>query len=207
MADEEKKSTDAASSESTANTAKEVKAKPAAKAEKAPPPPDPRVLEAIDFGNRVKASIEAKVGANTVKEVTASKDIPILLVDNGRWRDTVAFLKSDTAHAYDLLEFFGGVDYKTYLEVVIYLYSTRNRKQLSLKVRTPRDNPLVPSLVPVYAGANWEEREAYDLLGIRFEGHPDLRRIFLDDTWKGHPLRKDYSEFEDSPGRGGEAKA
>jgi NADH-quinone oxidoreductase subunit C len=61
-----------------------------------------------------------------------------------------------------------------------------------LKTRVPRENAVVRSVVDLWPAANWHEREAFDLMGIRFEGHPDLRRILLTDDWVGHPLRKDY---------------
>ena len=59
-------------------------------------------------------------------------------------------------------------------------------------MRTPREEATVPSITPIFAGFNWEEREIFDLLGVTFTGHPDLRRIMLEDEWQGHPLRKDY---------------
>jgi NADH-quinone oxidoreductase subunit C len=78
------------------------------------------------------------------------------------------------------------------LEVVYSLYSIPNNVHLQLKVAVSKATPKVPSLCSLWAGANWHEREAYDLLGIEFEGHPDLRRILLPGDWEGHPLRKDY---------------
>ncbi|MGH2436146.1 MAG: NADH-quinone oxidoreductase subunit C, partial [bacterium] len=77
-------------------------------------------------------------------------------------------------------------------EVVYHCYSHQSLEELMLKVRIPRDKPTVPSVTSIWDGANWHEREAYDLFGIIFEGHPNLRRIMMTDDWIGHPLRKDY---------------
>jgi NADH-quinone oxidoreductase subunit C len=76
--------------------------------------------------------------------------------------------------------------------VVYSLYSHSQRHKFTLRVRTPRDKASVRSVADVWSTAAWHEREAWDLLGIRFEGHPDLRRILLEEHWEGHPLRKDY---------------
>lgn len=72
------------------------------------------------------------------------------------------------------------------------LVSMARRDRLRLKVRLHSDDPVVDTLIPVWPGANWLEREIFDLFGIRFSGHPDLRRIVLPDDWEGHPLRKDF---------------
>jgi NADH-quinone oxidoreductase subunit C len=95
-----------------------------------------------------------------------------------------------------------GVDYKgakgepDRMEVVYHLFSMKLRHKCVLKVELPRENPSVPTLENVWAIANWHEREAYDLFGIRFEGHSDLRRILCPDDWEGYPLRKDYQQPE-----------
>jgi len=83
-------------------------------------------------------------------------------------------------------------------EVLYHLYSFETRDELALKVRVPRDAPTVSSVTAIWDGANWHEREAYDLFGIVFEGHPNLRRIMMTDDWVGHPLRKDYV-YQDPP--------
>jgi NADH-quinone oxidoreductase subunit C len=77
-------------------------------------------------------------------------------------------------------------------EVVYFAYSVKRNEHLRLKVRVPEERPEVPSLVSVYQGANWWERFVWDFYGIRFLGHPDLRRILMYEEFKGHPLRKDY---------------
>lgn len=88
-----------------------------------------------------------------------------------------------------------GVDYypdEPRFALVYHLYSMLHNRSLHLKVFLPGDNPTITSVTSVYPAANWFEREAYDLLGITFEGHPDMRRILMPDGWDGHPLRKDY---------------
>ncbi len=99
---------------------------------------------------------------------------------------------------FDYLTHISAADYPDYLEVVYNLYSTRTDLQgpgLSLKVRiADKANPCVPSLTPLWPGANFQEREVWDLFGIRFDGHPNLKRILLWEGFKGHPLRKDYHE-------------
>jgi NADH-quinone oxidoreductase subunit D/NADH-quinone oxidoreductase subunit C/D len=97
---------------------------------------------------------------------------------------------------YDYLSSVTGVDYlpEDMMEVVYHASRTIGGPPLVLKVRAPRDNSVVPSLVPLYPGVDFQEREAWDLLGIRFEGHPDLRRILMWEGFAGHPLRKDWKE-------------
>jgi len=77
-------------------------------------------------------------------------------------------------------------------ELNYHLLSLDRKERLRLRVRLPGGEPVVASVTPVWPTANWHEREACDLFGIRFEGHPDLTRILMPDDWEGHPLRKDY---------------
>ncbi len=91
---------------------------------------------------------------------------------------------------YDYLTSLTGVDYlpDDFMEVVYHLYRSTGGSALVIKARSPRQETSIPSLVPVYPGAEFQEREAWDLLGIRFEGHPDLRRILMWEGFNGHPL-------------------
>jgi NADH-quinone oxidoreductase subunit C len=101
-------------------------------------------------------------------------------------------LKENSEMAFDYLFCLSGVDYPEYLSVVYHLESTLHRHYLVLKVNTAgRLNPAIDTVCDIWPTAEFHEREAFDLLGIHFNNHPDLRRMFLDDTW-GHPLRKDY---------------
>jgi NADH-quinone oxidoreductase subunit C len=83
--------------------------------------------------------------------------------------------------------------------VVYHLVSTRLAHRLRVKCRVPEDDPTIASLAGLWASANWLERETFDLYGIRFSGHPDLRRIYLYDGFVGHPLRKDYAKHDEQP--------
>ena len=102
-------------------------------------------------------------------------------------------LKHD--HNFERLSSVTGVDRypaEPRFEVVYHLQSVANRKRLRVKARLTSANPEIDSVVPVYRSADWYERETFDLFGIRFRNHPDLRRIMLPEDWEGHPLRKDY---------------
>ncbi len=103
-------------------------------------------------------------------------------------------LRDDPALGMEMLSDQCGSDLATDkpLESVYHLTSIKLGHTFTMKVLLPRDNPRCPSLVPVWDSANWFERESYDLYGIVYEGHPDLRRILLPDDWQGWPMRKDY---------------
>jgi NADH-quinone oxidoreductase subunit C len=113
-----------------------------------------------------------------------------------------AFLKESPDLVFDSLMCLSGVDYKgakgeeDRIEVVYHLSSMLFRHYVVLKVATSRVDAIVPSVEKVWGIANWHEREAYDMFGIRFEGHGDLRRILCPDDWEGYPLRKDYQQPE-----------
>jgi NADH-quinone oxidoreductase subunit D/NADH-quinone oxidoreductase subunit C/D len=121
------------------------------------------------------------------------------LVNAENLREVGTFVRDEVG--YDYLSSVTAVDYlpEDIFEVVYHLYKSTGGGGLVLKVQLPRDHPVVPSLVPVYPGADLQEREAWDLMGIKFEGHPDLRRILLWEGFHGHPLQKDWQEayYED----------
>ncbi len=104
-----------------------------------------------------------------------------------------SFLKTEPGYEFDFLSSVTAVDYREYFEVVYQLTSIKNNHSLVLKVRCDdRNNAVVPSVVNLWQGADFQEREIFDLFGIKFEGHPDLKRIFLWEQFPGHPLRKDF---------------
>jgi NADH-quinone oxidoreductase subunit C len=105
------------------------------------------------------------------------------------------FLKDDPELRYDMLMDVAGVDYlgrEPRFEVVYHLYSVPHNRRLRLKVCVPESDLVVPSVSAIWSTANWHEREAFDMLGIWFADHPDLRRIYMPDDYPGHPLRKDF---------------
>ena len=114
--------------------------------------------------------------------------------------DLLRFCRDDGALSCDVLTDLTAVDYARFpgcedgprFEVVYQLYSLRHNHRLRVKVRVDEDAALVPTAVSLWPIANWLEREVWDMFGIRFEGHPDLRRLLLYEEFVGHPLRKDY---------------
>ena len=116
--------------------------------------------------------------------------------------EVARFVRDDPALRFDLLLDVTCVDYigqEPRFEMVYQLRSLPQKQCLRLKTRVAQDNAVVPSVVPVWVGANWHERETYDMYGIRFTGHPDLRRIYLYEQFEGHPLRKDYPKEKRQP--------
>lgn len=108
--------------------------------------------------------------------------------------DTLVRLMRDLKETYgfNFLSNVTAVDYLDYFESVYDVSVVGEPDMIHIKTRVDRHNPVVPSMVPIWGGAIWQEREVYDLMGITFKDHPDLRRILLDDEWQDHPLRKDY---------------
>ena len=122
-----------------------------------------------------------------------------LNISVARIHQVCEFLHSHESTYFDSLSCLTGIDNGPEvgtMEVIYHLYSIPFDVHLSLKVEIDRGDPAVNTVSDIWRGANWHEREAYDLLGIQFYNHPDLRRILLPDDWEGFPLRKDYQEQE-----------
>ena len=140
------------------------------------------VTEAIksQFGDAVKAS--------EVKGVEARMDI--------HWEKSYEILAVLKGMGFDYLNCLSAVDRiaSGELEVVYNLSSLSQPTKILVRVRVPREDPIIRSVVSLWSTADWHEREAFDMMGIRFDGHPDLRRILTSEDWVGYPLRKDYQD-------------
>jgi NADH-quinone oxidoreductase subunit C len=116
------------------------------------------------------------------------------LVKSDSLLSVVQYLKDAEGLKFDYLNYITAVDYYSYFEVIYQMTSLQYNKSVILKARCyTRDSPALPSVTGVWQGADFQERELYDLFGIRFEGHPNLKRIFLWEGFDGHPLRKDWN--------------
>jgi len=119
-----------------------------------------------------------------------------LVVRSESLLEIASFLKTTPGLDFDYLTCITAVDYLDYFEVVYHLTSLTHNHSLFVKARCyERDNPTLPSVVSLWRGADFQEREIYDLMGIKFGGHPNLKRIFLWEGFKGYPLRKDYLQW------------
>ena len=147
--------------------------------------------------------LEQKLGGRVMVEPRPASDIPTLVTDAATLKEAALFLRDDPAAAYDLFLDLASVDRsklpgdlapkdKSRFQANYILYSTKRNEHLRLRVNLPAKEPAVPSLVGVWPAANWFEREAWDLMGIRFEGHPNLQRLLTHNGFVGHALRKDY---------------
>ena len=142
------------------------------------------------------AALQSHFGSAIVRHEVIWGDT-VVFVERERIHDVIAWLHDEPSQQYDYLVDITAVEYRDAMrpiEVVWHLRALARHRFLRLKVELPKRGPLiVDSIIDVYSGADWLERECYDMFGIRFEGHPDLRRILLWDTYQeGHPLRKDF---------------
>lgn len=206
MADEEKKeqpeagSPKASPEEKRAEEPGEAKAamQPAAEATKQPtaapkpaikppakkPPPKPEPLD-NEFTRRLRERFGSAVGESTLDRAQA-----IIVVDAGRILEVGRHLRDE--EKFNLLEDLTAVDWydrSPRFDVLLNLYSFEKNERVRIKTQVESS---CPSLAGIWGAANWLERECFDMFGIQFNGHPDLRRILLPDEWNGHPLRKDY---------------
>lgn len=149
----------------------------------------------------LKANLEAALGARAVSLVEAVGELTLVVKANDYF-EVAKQLRDDRSLGFEQLIDLCGVDYQTYgdgayeglrFAAVLHLLSVANNWRLRVRVFAPDDDlPIVSSVVDVWSSANWYEREAFDLYGIVFEGHPDLRRILTDYGFIGHPFRKDF---------------
>ena len=123
---------------------------------------------------------------------------PFLKVPSEFLIEVAQFVKEDPRLDFRMCHCVSGVDYGDHLCSVLHLYSLQHKHKLVLKTECSKEDPAVPSVAEVWKTANWHERESFDLVGITYLGHPNLRRILLSDDWEGHPLRKDYQMPDDS---------
>jgi NADH-quinone oxidoreductase subunit C len=157
----------------------------------APPPPKAAVPLQIPLANELVQRLKARFG-DAFREATLDRKQAILLVAADKLRDIARHCRDD--EKFDMLVDLTAVDWpkrEKRFDIILNLYSFAKNERLRLKAHAAENEP-VPSSVEVWPAANWLERECYDMFGIVFEGHPDLKRILLPDEWEGHPLRKDY---------------
>jgi NADH-quinone oxidoreductase subunit C len=145
--------------------------------------------------NEIHEKLKAEFG-EALGALTEPKVDPFAVVKAERMVEVARFLKRTPGIELDHCNDVTALDWpkRNVIEVVYHLFSYRHRHGIVLKVEADRANPVVPSVEGVWKAANWLERECYDMFGVVFTGHPDLRRLLLPDDWEGWPLRKDYQE-------------
>ncbi len=156
-----------------------------------PAPPKPPVVLQTPLDNELVTRFRLKFGA-ALQEATEDRKQAILTVDRARLGEMALHLRDE--EKFDMLANLTAVDWpkrEKRFDVVLDLYSFSKNERLRLKVHAA-DAEEVPSVVSVWPAANWQEREVFDMFGIVFSGHPNLKRILLPDEWQGYPLRKDY---------------
>ncbi|QIW18671.1 NADH-quinone oxidoreductase subunit C [Bacillus thuringiensis] len=125
-----------------------------------------------------------------------SKDVPTLVVEPSKYYEVMELLRFHEGLAFDYMSELHATDFVTHMEVYVHLFSYGKKQSVAVKVKLDREAPEVESVAALWKGADWPEREAYDLLGIVFKGHPNLSRILMPDDWIGYPLRKDYEPYD-----------
>jgi NADH-quinone oxidoreductase subunit C len=142
---------------------------------------------------QIHSKLKEKFGDHIIELNTQALD-PWIKISPEQTSEIAKYLKENADLKFDFLACLSGMDYgaEADLGVVYCLYSMKHKHKITMRVNLPRDNPKIPSVESIWRTADWHEREAYDLFGIYFEGHPNLCRILCPDDWEGYPLRKDY---------------
>lgn len=142
--------------------------------------------------NKVLRARVDELAAKVNGEVEEILGVPVLKIKGAYVLEALSAAKNFADVPCDFLHDLAGVDYGTHMEVVYQLSSLRGPQWLRIKAQIDREKPVIESATSLWPGANFMEREAYDMFGIQFKGHPDLRRIYMWDDFEGYPLRKDY---------------
>jgi NADH-quinone oxidoreductase subunit C len=156
---------------------------------------EPAITDMEQLKDRPEVAALLAWKAEAVTGVKLDRGQLIIWLDRTALRDACLGLKNDPALQYNALADITCVDWfprEPRFEVVYQLFSTVNKKYVRLKVRLQGEDPNIDSLTPIWPGANFFEREVWDLFGVRFDQHPNLERIMMPENWQGHPLRKDY---------------
>ncbi|MED1556598.1 NADH-quinone oxidoreductase subunit C [Bacillus paramycoides] len=149
--------------------------------------------------NRYVEVVKEKVGEYALADSyinKLSKDVPTLVVEPSKYYEAMELLRFHEGLAFDYMSELHATDFVTHMEVYVHLFSYGKKQSVAVKVKLDREAPQVESVTSLWKGADWPEREAYDLLGIIFKGHPNLSRILMPDDWIGYPLRKDYEPYD-----------
>ncbi len=141
------------------------------------------------FGPEIVLGLTAEVS-----DPKAGRTDPYITVRADRIDKVCLLCKVEKGLQFDFLQSITGLDDGERITCVYHLYAYALKHTLVLKASTPRDGASLPSVVYVWPAADWYEREVYDLFGVDFPGHPDLRRLLMPEDWEGHPMRKDYVE-------------
>ncbi|PEB88233.1 NADH-quinone oxidoreductase subunit C [Bacillus thuringiensis] len=196
--DEKAKAIAAAKAKAAAAAAARAKTKGAeGKKEDEPKQEEPSVNQ--PYLNQYVEAIREKVGEGALVDSyinKLSKDVPTLVVDPEKYYEVMESLRFHEGLAFDYMSELHATDFVTHMEVYVHLFSYGKKQSVAVKVKLDREEPQVESVTALWKGADWPEREAYDLLGIVFKGHPNLTRILMPDDWVGHPLRKDYEPYD-----------
>ena len=150
-------------------------------------------------GEAILTALRARFGG-AIAEAHAHRGDHMAVIERGALLDVLRHCRDDAALGFDMLADLTAVDYSKFpgredgprFEVVYHLYATAHNHRVRLKVRVEEDDARVPTACALWPIADWLEREVWDMFGVRFEGHPDLRRLLLYEEFVGHPLRKDY---------------
>ena len=194
-AEKEAKAKAAAEARAARANARAAKAAEGAAEHAAPKEPSPHQ----PLLDRLVQILRENVAEDAVEEAFINeKDghLPYVVIKNERLLQAAKVLQEHEELRCDYLRNLSGVDQESHMEVAYHLLSLTHRRDYCVKVKTSRENASIPSVTPIWPTANWNEREVYDLLGIDFPGHPDLRRIMMPDDWVGYPLRKDYEPLD-----------
>ncbi len=147
---------------------------------------------------QIAKMIEEKFAGQVLATTTHAGQVSVL-IKKETIQQVCLYLHGEPSLKMDHLADLTAVDYSKYpgdtgprFEVVYNLISTVHHHRIRLKARVPEEDPLIDTVSSIWHTANWHERETYDLMGVRFAGHPDLRRILMAEDWVGHPLRKEY---------------
>lgn len=141
-----------------------------------------------------------KFFSDKVSDVIVSGPLSFFYFEPEIIKEIFLVLRDKIGMEFKHLSYIAAVDNKENFELVYCLYSYRWGSVIHLKTKLPRENPTIKSISDLFVAAEWHEREAYDLMGITFEEHPDLRRILMPDDFEGHPLRKDFKEKDNYHG-------